>query len=148
MNYDAIHLARSVSALDKPGEMAAQENADNADAQLMRDVATGNERAMAQLLQIHGPMLQRLIGRLTAWQSDDLDDLLQETLVTAWQRAGEFRGDGSLAGWLRTIAVNKCRNHFRARDSFRRLLDLFVRRTNVTDATENYNIAKIENFQA
>jgi RNA polymerase sigma-70 factor (ECF subfamily) len=38
----------------------------------------------------------------------DADDLTQETLLTAHEAFGDFRGDGSLRAWLHGIARNKC----------------------------------------
>ncbi|MCA9198782.1 MAG: hypothetical protein KDA87_14640, partial [Planctomycetales bacterium] len=67
--------------------------------QLMQRLAAGDNQAMQSLIAQFGPMLQRLIGRLTAWD-DASDDILQEVLVKAWDRASEFRGTGSLEGWL------------------------------------------------
>lgn len=38
---------------------------------------------------------------------DDADDVLQNTLMKAWQHLQEFRGDASLSTWLYRIAVNE-----------------------------------------
>ena len=46
-------------------------------------------------------------GRLRAFLSraagSDADDLAQEAFVRAWQRAGEYRGQGSYAAWVMGI---------------------------------------------
>ncbi|HWW58078.1 MAG TPA: sigma factor, partial [Sphingopyxis sp.] len=46
-------------------------------------------------------------GRLRAFLSRaagcDADDLAQEVFVRAWQRAGEYRGQGSYAAWIMGI---------------------------------------------
>lgn len=46
-------------------------------------------------------------GRLRAFLSRaagcDADDLAQEAFVRAWQRAGDFRGQGSYAAWVMGI---------------------------------------------
>lgn len=77
---------------------------------------------MQELLAQHGDMLATLVGRLTAWHADR-DDILQDVLVTVWQKAGSYREQGSLEGWLRRIAVNRCRNHFRSLQVLRRKLE-------------------------
>lgn len=76
---------------------------------------------MNALVHRFGPGLHRLICRLTGW-SGDSEDILQEVFLTAWSKAGAFRGNGSLEGWLRQMAVNRCRNHHRARAAFTRML--------------------------
>jgi len=40
--------------------------------------------------------------------SSDLLDLLQETYVVAFTRLTTYRGQGSLLGWLRKVALRKC----------------------------------------
>ncbi|WP_137889843.1 RNA polymerase sigma factor [Sphingopyxis sp.] len=61
----------------------------------------GGDRAAFQLLVL------RHEGRLRAFLSRaagcDADDLAQEAFVRAWQRAGEYRGQGSYAAWIMGI---------------------------------------------
>ncbi len=42
---------------------------------------------------------------------EDADDLLQNTLVKAWNNLSTFRGDASLFTWLYRIATNEALNH-------------------------------------
>ena len=88
---------------------------------LMDRLRHGDETAMHELIEHYGPSLQRLVRRLSAWSVDG-DDILQEVFLIAWRRASSFRGTGSLEGWLRRLAVNRCRNHRRAQVAFEKLL--------------------------
>ncbi|MCA9216026.1 MAG: sigma-70 family RNA polymerase sigma factor [Planctomycetales bacterium] len=142
MNNETISLARSLIALDEPVNQAVGD----ADDELMRRLSGGDDRAMCLLIERHGPMLHRLVGRLTAWSSDQ-DDLFQEVLVTAWERSGDYDSRGSLAGWLKTIAVNKCKNHFRARDAMRRVLDMFAIQSRPSESETNIDLERIENSE-
>ena len=70
----------------------------------MRRAATGDLAAFAVLVRGHEAGLRRFTRRLAG---DDGDDIAQDTLLAAWRALGQWRGDGSLAGWLRTIATRR-----------------------------------------
>ena len=91
---------------------------------LMRRVAAGDAKALEQMIAQYGAMLNRLIGRLTSWSSDR-EDLLQDVFLAVWQKADRFQDRGSLEGWLRQVAINRCRNHHRWSKRFRAFLEQF-----------------------
>lgn len=43
----------------------------------------------------------------------DAQDLLQMTNVTAWTRRDSFETGSDMVAWMRSIAINHCRNEFR-----------------------------------
>ncbi|MAT72133.1 MAG: hypothetical protein CMJ58_21715 [Planctomycetaceae bacterium] len=100
-----------------PGESAQQPH--SAGLALMQRLAAGDESAMSELVATHGPVLHRLVGRLSGWAAD-ADDLLQDVLITAWRKASRYRGSGSLEGWLRRLAVNRCHSRLRAISQLKR----------------------------
>lgn len=64
------------------------------------------------------------------WQTGDRDtarDLLQETYITALDRLGGYRGEGTLLGWLRTIALRKSLDWRRRLSARMRNLTAFAR---------------------
>lgn len=54
-----------------------------------------------------------LMARMTG-STATADDLLQETFIEVIRSIGSFRGDASLATWIRKIAVSKCLMHLRS----------------------------------
>ena len=52
------------------------------------------------------------------------DDLVQETLLRALDRAGQLREPGRLKGWLRSILANALRDHYRRSRAFENVDDL------------------------
>src|SRR5437868_5802003 len=67
----------------------------------------GDERAYAELVEPHRRPLHahcyRLLGSV-----QDAEDAVQETLINAWRRLGQFEGRSSLRSWLYSIATNVC----------------------------------------
>ena len=117
-------LSVNFNAVTKPAAKA-EAAAVSSERQLMSRLKQGDDTAMCELLARHGDMLARLVGRLTAWHVDR-EDILQEVLLSVWQKSGTYLGNGSLEGWLKRVAVNQCRNHFRAANSIKRLIERFA----------------------
>ncbi|MER7664629.1 MULTISPECIES: sigma-70 family RNA polymerase sigma factor [unclassified Streptomyces] len=66
--------------------------------------ATTDERAMADLQREHGPALLSFLQGLTYGDQQRAEDLLQETLVRAWQHPEAFEGPyESMRPWLFTV---------------------------------------------
>jgi RNA polymerase sigma-70 factor (ECF subfamily) len=75
--------------------MTAQEQ----DLDLIRRMASGDENAMHELYAAYGQRLYAYALRLTNDHAV-AEDVTQETLVTAWRTAGNFRGEGRPIAWL------------------------------------------------
>jgi RNA polymerase sigma-70 factor (ECF subfamily) len=82
-----------------------------------RFLAEGDEGALEQLLRRCSPALRRLARRHGA-RGDDADDLVQETLVAAIQRADRYDPTRPLLPWLKGILALKAARL--ARDELRR----------------------------
>ena len=74
----------------------------------------GDEEAFSRLvdpfqreLQVH---CYRMLGSV-----QDAEDLLQETLLTAWRSLGGFEGRASMRTWLYRVATSRCLNALRSR---------------------------------
>lgn len=90
------------------------------DEALAMRAAGGDERAFAALVGRHKVALYRLARRYVG-DVDDAQDIVQASFVSAWNALGRYDPARSFAAWLRSITLNKCRDHAR-RASVRRLL--------------------------
>lgn len=69
---------------------------------LIARVADGDESALRALFSRHAPMLAtRLRAVLPA---ADVEDVLQEAFIAAWDGARHYRSEGAVGGWLWGIA--------------------------------------------
>lgn len=73
------------------------------DATLLHAAAAGDRAAFECLVDRHAAHVHRF-ARTLVRQADEAEDLLQQTFLSAWQAAGQFRGESSARGWLFTIA--------------------------------------------
>jgi len=87
---------------------------DPSDGQLLDLVAAGDHGAFAALAERHRDLVRRQTQRIVR---DDAaaEDLVQETLLRVWLRAGQWNGDGSATAWILRIATNLALNHLRSR---------------------------------
>ena len=85
----------------------------------------GDRHAFEQLVWRHKGALYRLARRYVG-DADEAYDIVQETFVSAWLALRRFDPRQSFNGWLRTIALNKCRDHGRRRAVRRRVMRLFA----------------------
>lgn len=72
----------------------------DADWALNQRVAGGDRAAFQLLVLRHEGRLRNFLARAAG---SDADDIAQEAFVRAWQRAGDYRGQGSYAAWLMGI---------------------------------------------
>ncbi len=75
-----------------------------------------DERAMAELIRDFSAPLHRYVNKLTRHDRQLAEDVVQETLVRAWQRPSIVNNRySSIRPWLFTVARNLVNDHWRAR---------------------------------
>lgn len=79
---------------------------------LVRAAQAGEQASFGKLVDLHK---DGVLVFLTVRMHDrsEAEDLAQETFLTAWKRLREFDPDAALGPWLRGIAHNLLRNHWR-----------------------------------
>jgi RNA polymerase sigma-70 factor (ECF subfamily) len=80
----------------------------------------GDPKAQEALYRAYQAQVYGLARRICRTR-EDAEDVLQETFLEVFRSIGQYRGDGSLWGWVRTIASSKAlmrlrRNKYRDTD--------------------------------
>jgi RNA polymerase sigma factor (sigma-70 family) len=77
--------------------------------QLIEDCRKGKQEAFNQVYKTCAKGVYNAIWRIVR-NDAEAEDLLQETFISAFTSLENFRGDASLFGWIKRIAVNKSLN--------------------------------------
>ena len=84
------------------------------DAELLRRHLAGDSEAFGMLFSRHSGRLWAVALR-TVGDPEDAADALQEAMISAFRRAGSFRGDSAVSTWLHRIVVNAAVDRLRRR---------------------------------
>ncbi len=87
----------------------AQESNDRI-ARLVEQAKRGDREAFSEIVKLVMNRVVALTYRITGNRETALD-LAQDTLITAWERLEQFRGESSFLSWLMRIATNRSLNH-------------------------------------
>jgi RNA polymerase sigma-70 factor (ECF subfamily) len=86
------------------------------DAELLRCHTEGDAEAFGRLFSRHKDRLWAVALR-TVSDPEEAADALQEAMVSAFRRAGDFRGDSAVTTWLHRIVVNAAVDRLRRRSN-------------------------------
>jgi RNA polymerase sigma-70 factor (ECF subfamily) len=86
------------------------------DAKLLQRHVDGDAEAFGLLFQRHSGRLWAVALRVTC-DPDDAADALQEGMISAFRRAGDFRGESAVTTWLHRIVVNASLDQLRRRSA-------------------------------
>jgi RNA polymerase sigma factor (sigma-70 family) len=84
------------------------------DADLLAQVAAGDERALRELVERHSAWLALRLRRRTP-DEELAASALQDTFVAVWRQARRYRGDGDVGAWLWGIAIRQLVSRLRVR---------------------------------
>ena len=86
------------------------------DATLLQLISQGDEDALATLYTRYGSNLYGYALRMVR-NREAAEDVLQDSLLTIWQKAKTFRGEGRVKAWLFAIVHNKAVRTFREKEN-------------------------------
>ena len=98
-----------------PSDLAAR-RAQEPDDQLVSEAKSGDQQAFAELCLRYRGMLMSRIYRIVR-QPEDAEDVLQETLLSAYQHLDSFRGACRFSTWMTKIGINRALMLLRKRKS-------------------------------
>ncbi|MCY1058120.1 RNA polymerase sigma factor [Nannocystis sp. SCPEA4] len=104
----------SLLQLLRPAPAPSAPDPEAREAELVARARGGDIEAWSRLYQEHFDRVFRHLAYLTG-DTHAAEDLVQETFARAFVGLAQFEGRGSFAGWLRGIAVNIVRKHWRSR---------------------------------
>ena len=87
----------------------------DADRELVRRMAAGDESALGTLYDRYSPLLHSVVRRIVG-DPDDAEEVLEEAFWQAWRQAGRYEESrGGLSTWLVMIARSRAVDRVRAR---------------------------------
>jgi RNA polymerase sigma-70 factor (ECF subfamily) len=86
----------------------------DADAELVRRMQSGDERALGTFYDRWYPIVNGLVARMLK-SADDVEDVVEETFWQVWRQSNRFaEGRGSVQTWVLTIARSRALDRLRA----------------------------------
>jgi RNA polymerase sigma-70 factor (ECF subfamily) len=85
------------------------------DKHLLDQYLAGDDAALTMLVKHYQKDVYGFICRQVR-NPVDAEDLTQKVFVNVFLKAEQFSGDASFKTWLYQIAINLCKNHYRAND--------------------------------
>ena len=81
---------------------------------LLQQALSGDQAAFCEFAEVHRRLIYQIAFRYMRNEADAMD-VCQDVMMTILRKGHMYRGEGSLEGWVRTIAVNTCKNAVRSK---------------------------------
>ena len=81
---------------------------------LIEQCKTNNRKAQLQLYEKYCDGMFCVVMRFLK-NSDDAEDVLQESFIKAFQKIDQYKGEVTFGAWLKKIVVNKCIDFLKAK---------------------------------
>lgn len=113
------------------------------DRRLVRNfLSRRDEHAFRVLYQRHAPVLYQLALRLVGWNTQEAEEIVQDTWLRAVEALAEFRWESGFRTWLSGILINRSRELYRARkkEQHRNIADELAVEVAVTENFEHLDL--------
>lgn len=100
----------------------AAEAATDEEQRSIEEARRGDPRAFERLVVLHQRRVFRLAGRFFR-RREDVEDVAQETFLTAWRRLATYRARAPFEHWLTRVCLNSCYDALRRRRTDRTSID-------------------------
>ena len=120
----------------------------NPDAELVKLCLQGNAQAQKNLYNRFAPKMLGLCYRY-AGNIHEAEDMLQEGFIRTFRYLGDYRGNGSLEGWIRRIMVTTALNYLKSKKNFRTEFEITLAKDethaelNALDKLENKELMEL-----
>jgi RNA polymerase sigma-70 factor, ECF subfamily len=94
---------------------AAAKPSEQEDQQLIEEVLRKDRKATAEFVDRCADYVYPFVRRRLMPRTEQIEDLMQEILLAAWQSLANFRGDATLRSWVLGIARHKVEDYYRKR---------------------------------
>lgn len=108
-----IPLAPKAFTFVSPAPSAIVAPMEQTEAELIAAVLAGDPASFEPLLQKYSPRLFATARRYARLERE-IEDIVQEVWIKAYQKLASFRGDAPFEHWLMRLAVRTCYDHLRA----------------------------------
>jgi RNA polymerase sigma-70 factor, ECF subfamily len=96
----------------QPGQ-PQRESPNTKDAQLVTAVLNKDRKATAEFVACYADDIYGYVRYHLAPRCDQVEDLVQEVFLAAWEGLAHYRGSGSLHAWVMGIARHKVEDYYR-----------------------------------
>jgi RNA polymerase sigma-70 factor (ECF subfamily) len=103
------------AAPDNSDTPAAEHAAPHEDAILVASLLRKDRKATADFVARYTDSVYGFVRARLAPRYDQVDDLVQEVFLAAWQGLGQYRATGPLQAWILGIARHRVEDHYRQR---------------------------------
>ena len=77
------------------------------EAQMIAASLAGEPDAFSDLVRLHQHRVFKLVGRFFR-RREDVEDMAQETFLTAWRKLGTYKAKAPFEHWLTRVCLNCC----------------------------------------
>ena len=116
MNSTSTGLSSRFAGLHAQAGLSTLAADEMSDAELIRQIAVADERAMQVFYERHYQSVYRLVCR-TLHSTQSAEDVASDVFLEVWCKAGRFQGRSEVSTWLFAIARNKSISVRRQRSS-------------------------------